>query len=75
MIEFGILGLSCLLNKFAGLTEEEKSGHGETSNQIELIYGSFLLNASGKSHAAPSKERIAGPMPMACIGQVSSEVT
>jgi len=37
MIEFGILELSGLLNKLAGLTEDEKAEHERISSQTCLI--------------------------------------
>jgi len=57
MIEFGILELSCLLNKFAELTAGEKADHEIISNQIESFYGSFHANASRKKPAACVAER------------------
>jgi hypothetical protein len=49
MIEFGILELSCLLNKSAGLNEKENAEHEGISNQTRLIYTAFGSNASRNS--------------------------
>jgi hypothetical protein len=57
MIEFGILELSCLPNKFAGLTAGEKADHEIISNQIKPLYGSLHANASRKKPAASIAER------------------
>jgi len=57
MIEFGILELSCLLNKFAGLAAGEKADHEIISNQIKLLYGPLHANASRKKPAASIAER------------------
>jgi|APFre7841882724_1041349.scaffolds.fasta_scaffold220985_1 hypothetical protein len=57
MIEFGILELSYLPNKFAGLTAGEKADHEIISNQIKAAYGFLHANARRKKPAASIAER------------------
>jgi hypothetical protein len=51
MIEFGILELSCLLNKLAGLTQGGKAKHKQKSSYNALIYCLLDKKASMKTHS------------------------